>query len=45
MIGLSLYLVFIDPLLHSVHIPVEVFTDDVKFIANIVQHGQTFIES
>ena len=33
-LGLSLYTIFINPLLKSEHLPVEAFADDLKFIAN-----------
>ena len=44
-LGLSLYTIFINPLLKSEHLPVEAFADDLKFIANTTKHDQVYIQT
>ena len=44
-LGLSLYTIFINPLLKSEHLPVEAFADDLKFIANTTEHDQVYIQT
>ena len=41
----SLYTIFINPLLNSVHLLVEAFADDLKFIADTTEHDQVYIQT
>ena len=43
-LGPSLYAIFINPLLNSVHLPVEAFADDLKFIADTAEHDQVYVQ-
>ncbi len=38
-LGLALYVIFIDPLLCGVHLPVEAYADDLKLVADVTQHN------
>ena len=42
---LSLYTIFINPLLNSVHLPAEAFADDLKFIADTTEHDKVYIQT
>ena len=41
----SLYTIFINPLLNSVHLPAEAFADDLKFIADTTEHDKVYIQT
>ena len=44
-LGLSLYTIFINPLLNNVHLPVEAFANGLKFVANTTDHDQVYVQT
>jgi hypothetical protein len=44
-LGPQLYRIYIDPLLKLIKLPKQAFADDLKFVCDVTQHSEDFIQS